>query len=667
MPRYDDEVADVPIVMRAVAGAVRASATSEHDAGGELTSPLRHIDPVAVSVAAKAETRNREVHLPPVSVYRWWARRTEAVNGAVIDAVTKESGAMSPLLVSDPFAGGGVIALSAVLRGHRVYVQDLNPWAAAGLATMLGLPPASEIKAAGKRLEVLAADLLRSAYSTKLADGQDGMVSHTFRVATSACSNCMKVNRHFPHAMVSLLARKERGRPEAFLACPTGDLFKGNRSSTSKCPECNTQTDPAASYTERRTITCPCGHSEQLEDRAKSGTWKWEVVLVERIAGRQRELALPTAAELAAADGAHWAPTRDLGTIPPGYETTVLRRHGFKRWADLYPRRQRAVVEQLLTLSASASVSDCAEVVAAVRSAIVGSCEMAGYLSRWDRWYLKSYESMAGHRFNFTTLAVEPNVWGTKSAGRGTVSRRIEQLIKAAAWLETHVGRGLVVEGPVSSEARRTPMPRNVDVRVAEGSSERNVLPSRCVDLVLTDPPYHDDVQYSELSLPLRAWADLHMDELPSEAVVNESTGKNSQDGEYRDLLTRIFTEAARTLKGDGHLIFSYANRAPEAWVELFSALQAAGLRAAGFTIVHSENETDQAKRNVRACALDLIMDLLPAGTEPVDQWSPQTWGTTPEETFLKIVGRQFLQIGTLGGDWADTFTASLRKSRFLR
>ena len=56
--------------------------------------------------------------------------------------------------------------------------------------------------------------------------------------------------------------------------------------------------------------------------------------------------------------------------------------------------------------------------VRAISIAIIGSAEMAGHLSHWDRYYLKSYESMAGHRFNLTTFAVEPNVWGTVSSGR---------------------------------------------------------------------------------------------------------------------------------------------------------------------------------------------------------------------------------------------------------
>src|ERR1035437_9023457 len=97
-----------------------------------IASPLRHLDADAVSEAARVETRNREVFLRPVTAYRWWARRTEAINGAILDAMHLDN--PSRLLVVDPFAGGGVIPIAAVIRGHRVYAQDLNPWATAGLA-----------------------------------------------------------------------------------------------------------------------------------------------------------------------------------------------------------------------------------------------------------------------------------------------------------------------------------------------------------------------------------------------------------------------------------------------------------------------------------------------------------------------------------------------------
>jgi len=182
----------------------------------------------------------------------------------------------------------------------------------------------------------------------------------------------------------------------------------------------------------------------------------------------------------------------------------------------------------------------------------------------------------------------------------------------------------------------------------------------------VTDPPYHDDAQYSELSLPFRVWARIATNSLPGEAVVNSATGHNSGLGAYSALLTRIFAESRRVLRPEGHLVFGYANRLPEAWIDLFHALQDAGFWAVGYTIVHSENETDQAKRGVRACALDLLMDLLPTREPSLEQWRPSSHPTSPEEEFLALVGDTFLQVGQLLPGWEVNFSKRLRMSRFL-
>jgi putative DNA methylase len=627
-----------------------------------IESPLRHLDPAAISATVRAESRNREVRLPPVSTYRWWARRTEAVNGAIIDAVEQDR--PGRMVVADPMAGGGVIPLAAVMRGHRVYGQDLNPWAVAGLRAMLGLPNPVGLREAAAVLAQRVQPDVDAAYGTTLSDGTIGQVSHTMRVATAACTDCGERARLFPHALVSLLTRRERRQPAAYLACSQGHLYNGNSDAASTCPQCGEGTDPVAAYTARRLVTCRvCGRTESLQRRAEHGEWRWQIVLVERSRPGRRELAIPNVAEIAAAEHDRWHPARDLGDIPDGQETRVLLRHGFKRWEQLYPRRQHAFLERLLGIARGCS--EDAAVVAAVEMAIIGSAEMAGHLSRWDRFYLKSYESMAGHRFNFTTFAVEPNVWGTVTSGRGTVLRRLGQLAKAADWLHRQTGRTLTVDGPLSTARRHSAW--SSDIRVVEGSSERMLLTDRSVDLCLTDPPYHDDVQYSELSLPLRAWAGLADGALVGEAVVNDATGQLTDSGAYADLLTRIFQECRRVLSVDGHLIFTYANRRPEAWADLFYALQAAGLRAIGCEIVHSENETDHAKRGVRACTLDLILDLVPTGSEPVKQHAPTSSTEGAEAGFLRLVAARFLSIGRLEGGWREPFLASLRDSDFLR
>jgi SAM-dependent methyltransferase len=626
-------------------------------------SPLRHLDVDAVGEAARIETRNREVHLPPITAYRWWARRTESINGAILDAFAKDR--PGRLLVVDPFAGGGVIPLAAVVRGHRVYAQELNPWAAMGLAGMLGLAAATDLAAAGAELSKLARPLLDEAYGTRFSDGGHASISYTFRVAAADCPACREHLRLFPHALVSLRARREHGDPAAFLACPAGHVFAGVEAGIQKCGICGRATDPAASYSAARRVRCRrCGAVHALSALATGGAWVWEPVLVERVAGHRRELSEPTPDEIAQADKGRWSPQSNLGVIPEGQETAVLLRHGFRAWDDIYPDRQRHVLERLLLLANQVTGTEIT--LLALRLAVVGTAEMAGYLSRWDRYYLKSYESMAGHRFNFTTFAAEPNVWGNETAGRGTVVRRLSSFARAARWLRDHNVGDLKIQGPLPATRRRSAMSAWADVRVVEGSSERILLPDKAADLCLTDPPFHDDVQYDELSLPLRAWSNQSMDQLEGEAVVNGATGQNANDGEYRRLLTRIFREVHRTLRADGHLIFSYANREPRAWSALLGALHAAGFRAAGYAAVHSENETDIVKRDVRACTLDLLMDLVRMQCDVVEPCISPRIPETEEGRFLGLVGEAFARVHTLTEEDLSALERRLTASAFL-
>lgn len=629
----------------------------------ERTSVLERFDPSAVSMRAAKEVRNREIYLPPVSVYRWWARRTEAVFGAVLDAVFVDRAGGA--LVVDPFSGGGVIPLAAVIRGHQVYAQDLNPWATQGLAGMLRLPSPRDIHHLERQLQEAAEPALRAAYATTFSNGEPATISHTFRVATAKCSQCGLRSCLFPYAMVSLLTRKERGRPEAILSCPRGHLFYGKIGAVTRCRECGTKTDPNAEYTSERTVSCPqCGHVEKLQTRATEGEWRWEVVLVERTARGKRELALASPAEIRQADNPQWKPKRNLGRIPEGQETKVLLRHGFRHWHDLYPPRQRSVMEALLAMSEQVAKDERG--LAALRMAIYGSAEMAGLLSRWDRWYLKSYEAMAGHRFNFTTLPAEPNVWGAQRSGRGTVTRRLALFAKASAWLEARIDGPLTVLGPVPPAAHPQALPAGVRAYLVEGSSERMSLPAKSADLVLTDPPYHDDVQYDELSLPLRAWSRLSLQKLVNEAVVNSSNGFAPESADYRALLSRIFRECQRVLKPAGCLILSYANRQPEAWIDLFAALQGAGFWGVNYAIVHSENETDHAKRGIRACALDLMMELAPHPPPSPRVHRPKAHPTGPEADFLTMVGEKCLAIGRLSSGWEVEFAKVLKATPFL-
>jgi putative DNA methylase len=622
-----------------------------------VKSVLRHIDISSVSKQVRRETRNREAHYPPVGVYRWWARRSASSFNAIIDAFSRDFPGRT--LIADPFAGGGVIPLAAILGNNCIYAQEVNPWAVEGMARMLSLPSGSTIGAAAEKLYGLVKPTLDRAYATTLSDGTTGVIGHTFRVATAACSRCHERAPMYPHALVSLLFRKELNRSEAILACPAGHLFEGLIGRPNNCKCCGLKTDPEVSYTKGRITTClKCGNSEKLADRVRNGSWSWEVVLVERWAQRRRELARPTVPEKTQADNYQWSPSLGLGPILPGRETRVLLRHGFQRWEDLYPSRQRVVLETLLNLIPC--VSSESDVIDALRWAVCGAAEMGGLVSRWDRFYLKSYGTMAGHRFNFTTFTAEPNVWGADGRKVGPVCRRLSMLVKASDWLSRRVGRKLRVEGPLAVATRRTGMSKKTDARLVFGNSARMLLRNKTVDFVLTDPPYHDDVQYDDLSRPLRSWFGLPTVRPIGDAVPNGTIGGSRATDGYRKIITEVFSEVHRVLRPEGRLILSYANRDPRAWTDLFNALQEAGFRALGHIAVLSENDNDLPKRNVRACRLDLIMELVPATSRGVTAFVLKSWPRNAEGSYLKTVGEAFMGVGNLSDGWEAGFIKSL-------
>lgn len=625
----------------------------------EPVSVLAAFDATATSAAAKIETRKREAALPVISLYRWWARRTAAVSTALVDATSTTLG-RDQLVVADPFAGGGVIALAALLRGHRVLAQELDPWAAQNLATMATPGDPDELRSLEAHLDAVAADAL-GRYATTLPDGTPARLGHTLRVAVTDCptDGCTTTMRLFPTALVSRTARVDAKASTAssptWFACPDGHLHR-HRHANHRCPTCRKLVRTDARYTTGRFVTCTgCKHRHDVA-RLLAGGARWEPVLVQRIAGTTTEIDEPTLDERDRA-GAHAAGR--LAAVPAGSETSILLRAGFGDFADLYPARQRQVLDALLAVIDTADgFSTWARSIA--RSCVIGSAEFAGLASRWDANYLKPYETVASHRYNVTTLAAEIDPWGER--GRGTVRRRLRAAAKAARWLQDQHAPARVHTRTGHTKRR----PLGAGLTVVTGSSTRIPVPDRTIDVVLTDPPYHDDVQYAELASLFRSWDGQRVGRLDGDVTAARSGGP-AELARFEQALADVFAECRRVVTDDGHLLLSFANREPQAWVALCAALQSTGWHAAGFDVVHSENETDHAKAGRRACSLDVLVDLV---TEPVPaevRHRPNRVPQTAEEKYCFALGEHILRIGELAGNWRSDVDTQLRILPFLQ
>jgi putative DNA methylase len=460
---------------------------------------LEAIDWPALDRRVSREQRNREVYSPAVSLFRWWARRPHALIGEILDAADR--GAQ----ISDPFSGGGTVAIEATRRGLPVYAQDLHPWATVGLSTALEPIDTEELRLAGEAWMAELETERRSLYRTSCPEhqGAEGEILTTFWVRKTNCPSCGTAAHLFPYSLLTLASRGKHER-HGFYGCNAcGGVTRSERDlARRQCSACHRHLpDPDTSQLASGIFRCrnaACG----LEFPAFDPPFAWVPVLVQRLCSGKAHISRPTESEIAAA----CCEPPDLpdaleAEIPFGLETRRLHRAGLNRWADLYPPRQ---LRSLLAASDALQRLDLEPALRArLRLALCGAGEMAGFASRWDRYYPKAFEATANHRFCLTGFSAEVNLLSVR--GRGTLARRIEHSRAASRWAEEQD-----MSAPRRAPARRPDrftVPELNRPAVVRGSSTRQLLPDESVDLVLTDPPYYDDVQYAELGSLFLAWA----------------------------------------------------------------------------------------------------------------------------------------------------------------
>lgn len=569
-----------------------------------MTGLIQQINWSRVNRATRRQVRNREIYCPPISLFRWWARRPHALAGAPLEAGRLKKND----LVSDPFSGGGTVTIEAALRGHRVYAQDLNPWPTWGLQTALdGIAP-SRLDAGIKSFWRQFRKAVEAEYSTDCPEHGEGEVLHIFWVRQLKCKMCDNHFFLFPYSLITVASRNHNERYGFFGCSACGRATRSRLSRRARCGHCKRLLALSRQpLLIRKIARCPHCTEEISQPVAWTRKPKWVPILVQRRCRRngkdQTHFDFPTAPEIKASLRRHTAPDSLRHRIPKGRETAVLLRGGFKRWRDLYPPRQLFVLRKAAELAQVCSSDTIIQ--RRLQLAVAGAGEMAGYLCRWDRFHPKPFEALANHRYSVLGLAVETNLAAER--GRGTLKRRLLASLTAARWAHEHIQMH-----PAESATKEHG--RQADCTVVTGNSATQQLDSDSVALVVTDPPYYDAVQYGELSRLFLIWAQIATGykrpwrpNLCLEAVPNEI--RRAGASHYERMLCSILMETARTLRPKGRLLLTYHSTDFRGWFALGRGLHRSGLKILALAVAHSENEKDHPKRNSHAFTTDLVIE----------------------------------------------------------
>lgn len=133
---------------------------------------------------------------------------------------------------------------------------------------------------------------------------------------------------------------------------------------------------------------------------------------------------------------------------------------------------------------------------------------------------------------------------------------------------------------------------------IFRSSATLNPIENEICDAIITDPPYYDNVPYSDLSDFFYVWLKRSIGSLYPEHLTLELTPKKNEavsfayrhsDDKvaarsfYENLMFQAFSESYRVLKHNGNLTIVYAHKTTAGWSTLVDAL-----RAAKFTIVEA-------------------------------------------------------------------------------
>jgi len=569
-----------------------------------------------ISHLAERESWRKEVHRPIYHVHKWWAKRLGSVfRGILLGSVLPDTAELARTfyqpadasgVVFDPFMGSGTTIGEAHKLGLTALGRDINPVAVEGVRTALGPMDRARLEDAFAGLSHGVGKRILELFRSIDAKGRPCDVLYFFWVMQAPCPICREPVDLFPSWVIARNAYPSR-KPEVQILCPScGDIFPGlHGSQTATCRTCRCEFNPEHGQAKGAKGTCRhCRREFSILDAIAATRTRPRFRLYGKLAltadGRKEYLAATDADQAAyracsqqlekdVRDGKVLVPTLAL---QPGFNTRQATSYGFATWRDFFNDRQLLALGWL-----HAAIADIADAPArdALLTLFSGVLEFNNMFASYKGEGTGAVRHMFSHHIlKPERTPIEANPWGTPKSSGAFSNLFRSRLLRAFEYRQAPTeiygrakGIAKVSSPPFSGELESawpvegTFKPRGVYLSC--GDSGKTGLPDGSVDLIVTDPPFFDNVHYSELADFFYAWQQLRQPITDSPTTRSTAEVQDSDADHFAQKLQGVFSECNRILKADGLLVFSYHHSRDAGWTSL-----AAAILGAGFVVVNT-------------------------------------------------------------------------------
>ena len=337
--------------------------------------------------------------------------------------------------------------------------------------------------------------------------------------------------------------------------------------------------------------------------------------------------------------------------IPLGNKTREPHRYGMRAWADMFNPRQKLAhgycVQAFRELvDADESAGELSEIRRAawlyVALALDGSLvNRNNLLAVWDSGTGRVAHTFASHDFgmkwSYAEMTATISGLGLDWALRN-VAKCVNELIEMAGHLERSADKSARSDAPTlmdadasaDGETPATAPPSVVTVYPAQDLD----MPTSSVDAIIFDPPYHDNVNYAELSDFFYVWLkrtagyvypDLcraYLSDKVNEAIASPARFRDAATKartaiklatqDYYHKMADIFAECRRVIKEDGVMTVMFTHKSTDAWDALITALIESGFRITRTWPVKTEAESSFHIRGKAAARTTILLACRP-------------------------------------------------------
>lgn len=146
---------------------------------------------------------------------------------------------------------------------------------------------------------------------------------------------------------------------------------------------------------------------------------------------------------------------------------------------------------------------------------------------------------------------------------------------------------------------------RDKDYIISTGSITQLPIQDNCVDYIFTDPPFGNNLIYSELNFISESWLKVYTNSKP-ESIVSTSQDKNVED--YKKLMKQGFAQYYRVLKPNRWITVEFHNSQNAVWNAIQEAIQAAGFVIADIRVLDKKKGTTKQLSYTMAVKQDLVI-----------------------------------------------------------